>query len=236
MQSAKEKVQDFPESMTREDEETIRQTARLRRADEGPRSQVWDRQAPRFDRQMAFWERVLFSGDRQWACAQASGDVLEVAVGTGRNLDHYPADVHLTGIDLSPEMLARARERASKVRPDANLREADAQQLPFDDASFDTVVCTFSLCSIPDDRVAVAEMARVLRPGGRLLLVEHVASPNRPVRAVQWLLHQVTHRFFCEHMLREPRRAVRGAGLEIIRAERRRAGIVDRIAATKAGR
>ncbi|MBW3665356.1 MAG: methyltransferase domain-containing protein [Actinobacteria bacterium] len=182
---------------------------------------------------MAFWERVLFGGDRQWACSRARGDVLEVAVGTGRNLEHYPPDVRLTGVDLSPEMLALARERARAVKADADLREADAQQLPFDDESFDTVVCTFSLCSIPDDRRAVAEMARVLRPGGQVVLVEHVGSPSRAVRAVQWLLHQLTYRLCCEHMLRQPRRALAAAGLEPVAFERRRLGIVDRLLARK---
>ncbi|MBW3665774.1 MAG: class I SAM-dependent methyltransferase [Actinobacteria bacterium] len=204
---------------------TDRETERVRR--------IWDRQAERFDRQMGFWERVLFPGDRKWACHQARGDVLEVAVGTGRNLEHYPDDVRVTGVDLSPEMLARARRRAEEVRPDADLREGDAQALPFADDSFDTVVCTYSLCSIPDDRRAVAEMARVLRPGGSVILVEHVASPRRGVRAVQWLIHQITHRLALEHMLRRPRRVVAETGLDPVHLERRKAGIVDRIVARK---
>lgn len=194
---------------------------------------IWDRQAERFDRQMGFWEGVLFPGDREWACRQARGDVLEVAVGTGRNLEHYPEDVRVTGVDLSPEMLARARRRAEQVRPGADLREGDAQALPFEHESFDTIVCTYSLCSIPDDRRAVAEMARVLRPGGSLILVEHVASPRGAVRAIQWLIHQVTHRFALEHMLRRPRRVVAELGLEPVHLERRKAGIVDRIVARK---
>lgn len=194
---------------------------------------VWDRQARHFDKQMGFWERRLFRGDREWACEQARGDVLEIAVGTGRNLEHYPADVRLTGIELSPEMLARARRRASHVRPDADLIEADAQALPFDDASFDAVVCTYSLCSIPDDAAAVREMGRVLRPGGTLVFVEHVASDRLVVRAVQWLIHQVTHRLALEHMLREPRKVLAGAGLEPVTSERRKAGIVDRIVVRK---
>lgn len=152
----------------------------------------------------------------------------------GRDLEHCPPQVDVVGIDLSDEMLAWGRRRAAEVRPDADLRRGDAQQLPFEDASFDTVVCTFSLCSISDDRRAVVEMARVLRPGGRLILAEHVASPSRPVRAVQWLIHQITYRLACEHMLRRPRIAVAEAGLEVQHRERRRLGIVDRIVAGKA--
>lgn len=195
--------------------------------------QIWDRQAERFDRDMDLWERVLFPDDREWACSQARGEVLEVAVGTGRNLGHYPPGVRLTGIELSPEMLARARDRAGETRPDAHLQEADAQALPFPDASFDTVVCTISLCSIPDDVAAVHEMARVLRPGGRLILVEHVASPQPLVRAVQWPLHQLTYRLQREHLLRRPRLAVAAAGLEIVDLQRRKLGIVERVVAVK---
>lgn len=194
---------------------------------------VWDRQADRFDGQMGFWERVLFPGDRAWACSRARGRVLEVAVGTGRNLEYYPADVQVTGIDLSPEMLARARERAEKVRPDAQLELGDAQRLPFEDATFDTVVCTLSLCSIPDDRAALAEMARVLHPDGQLVLVEHVASNVRAVRAVQWLIHQVTYRIALEHILRRPRLVLADLGLKLAHFERRKAGIVERIVAVK---
>ena len=194
---------------------------------------VWDQQASHFDRQMGFWERILFPGDREWACSHASGDVLEIAVGTGRNLEHDPADARVTGIELSPEMLARARERAATVRPDADLRQGDAEQLPFGDDSFDTVVCTFSLCSIPDAERAVREMTRVVRPGGKVVLVEHVASPSVVVRAIQWLLHQVTYRLACEHMLRVPRHALAAAGLQPVHLERRKAGIVDRLMVTK---
>lgn len=195
--------------------------------------QVWDRQAAHFDRQMGFWEGVLFEGDREWACSQARGDVLEVAVGTGRNLSHYPPGVRITGIDLSPAMLAHARRRAQEIRADAQLREADAEELPFDDASFDTVVCTYSLCSIPDPQQALKEIARVLRPGGSLILAEHVASPNRYVRAVQWLMHQVTYRLALEHMLRRPQVMVAVADLRPVHTKRRKAGIVLRMLAQK---
>ena len=94
----------------------------------------------------------------------------------GRNLSFYPDGARLTGVDWSPAMLGIARERAAALGRDADLRQGDAQALEFPDGSFDTVLCALGLCAIPDDRRAVTEMARVLRPGGRLLLVDHVAA------------------------------------------------------------
>src|SRR5215207_2949996 len=126
------------------------QTERLKRHGE--------KEEPTYDRRMDFFERVLFGDGREWVCSRASGDVLEVAVGTGRNFPFYPQGVQLTGIDLSPAMLEIARKRADEVGVDADLREGDAQELPLPEASFDTVVCTLSLCNIPDDRRAIAEM------------------------------------------------------------------------------
>jgi ubiquinone/menaquinone biosynthesis C-methylase UbiE len=148
-----------------------RRAQRLRR--------YWDRHARNYDKQTAFWERRLFGDGRQWVCAQASGEVLEVAIGTGRNLPYYPEGIRLTGIEFSPAMLELARRQADRLGRKVDLRLGDAQALDLPDASLDTVVCTLSLCAIPDERRAVAEMRRVLRPGGRLLLLDHVAGLPR---------------------------------------------------------
>jgi ubiquinone/menaquinone biosynthesis C-methylase UbiE len=196
---------------------------------------VWDERASTFDRSMGLMERLLFGDGRAWVCSRASGEVLEVAVGTGRNFGFYPDGVRLTGIELSSEMLAIARGRAAEVGLQAELRQGDAQALEFPDASFDTVVCTFSLCGIPDDRKAVAEMKRVLRPGGQLLLIDHVPSTTRLWRDIQWLLEQVTIRVEGEHLLRRPLELVRAEGFAIERAERLKLGIVERLLARKIG-
>jgi ubiquinone/menaquinone biosynthesis C-methylase UbiE len=195
---------------------------------------VYDEMAPRYDRMITIAEGVLFAGGRQWACARARGAVLEVAVGTGRNLPFYPPEAVLTGVDVSPAMLKRAQRRAEGLGRLVSLQAADAQHLPHPDATFDTVVATLALCSIPDDRAAVAEMARVLRPGGRLLLLEHVASPIRPVRAIQRVLDPLTVRTHGDHLLREPETAVRAAGLVVEETARSRWGVVLRLAARKA--
>jgi ubiquinone/menaquinone biosynthesis C-methylase UbiE len=206
----------------------------MRREDATARARrVWDRYAPRYDRDMALFERVLFGNGRAWVCSWAEGEVLEVGVGTGRNLPFYPTGVRLTGVDLSPAMLAVAGDRARAVGREVALREADAQSLPFADASFDTVVCTLSLCAIPDDRAAIGEMRRVLRPGGRLLLLDHVDSSRRAVRAVQRLVETVTVRLAGEHFTRRPLPLVAEAGFVIEESQRFKAGIVERLVAVK---
>jgi ubiquinone/menaquinone biosynthesis C-methylase UbiE len=195
----------------------------------------WEREAPTYDRRMGFVERMLFGDGREWVCSRASGEVLEVAVGTGRNFTFYPQRVRLSGIDLSPAMLRIARKRAEELGVDADLREVDAQQLPFADASFDTVVCTLSLCTIPDDRGAIAEMKRVLRPGGRLLLLDHVRASSKVWLAVQRVLEPLPRRFSCEHLLRRPLELVLAEGFEVEQRERSKAGIVERLSARKPG-
>src|SRR5260370_2772860 len=153
---------------------------------------IWERLAPRYDKDIRFFEKVLFAGGREWVCSHTRGEVLEIAVGTGRNLEYYPPDVRLTAIDLSASMLDIARQRADQLGRQVDLRVGDAQALEFADETFDTVVFTLSLCSIPDDRKAVAEARRGLRAGGGARLIGHRASPRPVVTAVHRLLARVT--------------------------------------------
>lgn len=194
---------------------------------------IQDKTAPRYDKRLHFFERVLFGDGRDWVCSQATGEVLEIAVGTARNLSSYSDDVRLTGIELSPEMLAIARERQAELGRDADLRIGDAQALEFSDRSFDTVVCTLGLCTIPDERRAIGEAFRVLRPGGRLLLLEHVRSPSTPVRVVQRLLDPLAVRFEADHLVREPLDHLEAEGFELERVERSKWGTVERVAARR---
>jgi ubiquinone/menaquinone biosynthesis C-methylase UbiE len=197
---------------------------------------IYDRVAPRYDKRIAFFERILFGDGREWVCSRASGRVLEIAVGTGRNLGRFGPDVTLTGIELSPSMLALAQARARSLGVDADLRLGDAQALEFADESFDSVVVTLGLCTIPDDRKAVSEMRRVLRPGGRALLLEHVRSPARIVRAGQRALAPLALRFEGDHLLREPVDSLRAEGFVVDELVRSKWGIVERVAATKPDR
>ncbi|WP_326834729.1 methyltransferase domain-containing protein [Amycolatopsis rhabdoformis] len=193
----------------------------------------WDKYAPQYDRAIGALERLQFGGGRGWVCAQARGDVLEVAVGTGLNLAHYPPHVRLTGLDLSPAMLALARQRAETLGRPVTLQEGNAEALPFADASFDTVACTLGLCGFPDDRAAIAEMHRVLRPGGTLLLLDHIGSHHRALRWAQRLLERVTLRTIGDYQTRRPLPWVTAAGFEIVTAQRLKLGTVERLAARK---
>lgn len=193
----------------------------------------WEKAPASYDRQMRRFERLLLADSRSWVCAQASGRTLEVAVGTGLNLPYYPAGVQLTGIDFSVAMLDAARSRARQLGRTVDLREADAQALPFPDASFDSAVCTFALCAIPDQGRAITEMIRVLRPGGLLLLADHIAGATWPVRGVQRILEVFTVPLQGEHFLRRPLAQVKAAGLQVEQRERFKLGLIERLAARK---
>lgn len=206
--------------------ELDQQNARRRRA--------WDKQSARYDKQIGWWERRLFGlGHRAWACERARGDVLEVAIGTGLNIPFYDPDVDLTGVDLSTRMLEAARQRAADLDRDVDLREGDAHNLDFDDESFDTVVCTFSLCNIPDPRLALTEMRRVLRPGGRLVLVDHIRSSVVPIHWLQKAIEIVSVRIDGDYMTRRPADAVEQLGYDIVERDRFRWGIVERLVAKR---
>lgn len=204
-----------------------------REAQNAKRLRAWNKQAASYDKQIGWFERNLFGDHRGWACGHAAGRTLEVAVGTGLNLPAYPPEANVTGIDLSPEMLEIARKRAAELGRTADLREGDAHELPFGDGSFDTVVCTYSLCNIPDPDRAVAEMKRVLRPGGRLVLVDHVRSTNPLVFAIQKVIEFVSVRVDGDRMTRRPIEQVRSNGLDVQTSERFRWGIVERLVAVK---
>ncbi len=123
---------------------------------------------------------------RRHVGAEARGRVLEIGVGSGANLAYYgPETIEVIGLEPSRPLLAMARRAAAKAPRPVSLLEASAESIPLDAASIDTVVVTMTLCSIPDVARALSEMRRVLKPGGRLLFVEHGRAPDARVRAWQ---------------------------------------------------
>lgn len=194
---------------------------------------LYDREAARYDSIVRIPERLLFADGRLWATAHAIGDVLEIAVGTGRNLPYYKPEPRLTAVDISPGMLEIARVRAQALGRRVDLHMGDAQNLDFPSERFDSVVGTLALCTIPDDRRALAESWRVLRPGGRLILLEHVRSPQPIVRLLQKLLEPLAIRYAGDHLLRDPLDHLSDLGFSIQYCARSRAGLVERLIARK---
>jgi ubiquinone/menaquinone biosynthesis C-methylase UbiE len=197
---------------------------------------VYERFADRYDRIVSLWDRVLSLQEaRRWIASRAIGDVLEVGVGTGLNLPFYSPDIRLTGVDLSAAMLRHARRRITELEITVDLVEGDAQALPFRRDRFDTVVFGLCLCSIPDDRGAVAEGVRVLKPGGRMLVLEHVRSTSAVVRAGQRLIEPLSIRVQADHLLREPIDHLRVEGMQVDEVRRWAMGIMERAFAHKPG-
>lgn len=193
---------------------------------------AYGRMARGYDREMRVMERIFaIRPGREWACGGASGRVLEIAVGTARNLPFYGSDVDLTGVDLSPTMLAIARDRAASMGRTVALQEADATALPFPDAHFDTVVCTLALCTIPDPVAAVREAVRVCRPDGQLRFVEHGVASNRLVAWGQRALEPLTLRFQADRQTVNPHQVMTAAGAQVVEIERSNAGIFWRLLA-----
>lgn len=193
----------------------------------------WDRQAPTYDTRMAGIERRFFANSRRWVCRRAYGATLEIAIGTGVNLPHYLEEVNLTGIDWSPAMLHATRRQADQFHRAVTLHRADATALPFPAETFDTVVTTFALCCIPDERAALVEALRVLRPGGRLLLADHIAASFWPLRALQRAIDLASVPLHGEHYTRRPVTALRGLEVTIEENERLAMGAIERVHARK---
>ncbi len=192
--------------------------------------------APRYDNMISTTERLLIPEGRAWVGSQASGDVLEIAVGTGRNFEHYPDSVAVTGIDLSPEMVEIARGHARRLGREVSLVVGDVERMPFRDATFDTAVSTLSLCTVPHPERALREVWRVLRPGGRFVALEHVRSPNPVVRLAQRVLNPLSLRYGCDNLLREPLDFLEPAGLEVEFVARSKLGLIEQVVARKPAR
>ena len=138
-----------------------------------------------YDRLMKKTEAAGLGDERAGLLRGVDGRVLEIGGGTGANLRYYGPGVTLTVTEPEPPMLSRLQRRAGQVRPDAMVLRAPAEELPFDDASFDAVVTTLTLCTVADQAAVLREVTRVLRPGGQLVFLEHVRSDDPKVAHLQ---------------------------------------------------
>ena len=153
---------------------------------------------------------------REKLWAQVEGPrVLEVGVGTGKNMPHWPTDAQVTGIDLTPGMLEIARRRMRQTDLAADLRLGDAQALDFPNATFDTAVATFVFCSVPYPVLGLRELARVVRPGGRVLLLEHMRSANPILGALMDFINPLVVRLMGANINRWTVENVQASGLQV---------------------
>ncbi|WP_292387868.1 class I SAM-dependent methyltransferase [Methanosarcina sp. UBA5] len=159
-------------------------------------------------------EYSLYDGWREEALSSLSGKVLEVGVGTGRNLKYYPAGCSVIGIDNSVGMLEKARKKAKGMK-NITLLLMDAENLEFPDNSFDYVIITFVLCSIPDPVKALKEMRRVLKPSGELIALEHMRSINPLIARVEDLVNPITFFLIGVNVNRNTVRNIEKAGFVI---------------------
>lgn len=155
-----------------------------------------------------------------------------MGVGTGKNIRFYPRGRDIVALDISERMLARARRRVQRLGARARLEVADVQAMAYPDASFDVVVATFLFCSVPDPRLGLQEVRRVLRPGGQLLLLEHVLSHWWGVRHLMEWLDPIPVHLWGAHINRETLALVRQAGFENVLDTNLSFDIVKRIEAT----
>ena len=156
--------------------------------------------------------------ERMWVLVRGQ-EVLEVGVGTGKNIAFYPKEVKVTGVDLTPGMLDRARKRAAILNKDVNLLIGDAQNLDFPDSFFDTVVATFVFCSVTDPVLGLRELGRVVKPDGQILLMEHVRSEKLLIGDLMDILNPALVRVTGANINRRTVENIHRAGLEIERVE-----------------
>lgn len=194
----------------------------------------YDRLAPWFDSLEGFLEGLLFRRLRKQLWAKVEGEhILEVGVGTGKNFAFYPADAHMTAIDFSPGMLQQARRKRDRRQLAVDLTQMDVQSLCYADNSFDTVVASFVFCSVPKPRKGLKELYRVLKPGGQLLLLEHVLSSRRVMAWLMNLLNPLVVRMVGANINRETLKNVQACPFKNIYVDPASSDMIKLIRAVK---
>lgn len=162
----------------------------------------------------------------------AQGEVLEIGIGTGVNLEFYPEDVSVTGIDFSPKMLEKARKKADKLTQNINILEMDVERLDFADDSFDTVVATCVFCSVPNPIQGLKEVRRVTKPSGKIILLEHMRSGNEFIGKIMDMLNPIGLHIVGANINRMTMDNIKKAGLELIHQELIMTSIVKKLILT----
>jgi len=157
---------------------------------------------------------------RKMVWQQVQGRTLEVGVGTGKNFPYYPDTAKVTAIDLSDRMLERAKRRKEKLKVDVDLHLMDAQNMQFADNSFDTVVTTCVFCTVPDPVLGLKEIARVCKPDGQVLMLEHVRSCKPIIGAMMDLMNPIVRGIIGTNINRDTIKNIERAGSEVVEVKK----------------
>jgi len=157
---------------------------------------------------------------------QAYGKAMEVGVGTGKNLKYYPENLDITSIDFSDRMLEKAEEKARALNKEGHILKMDVQDLDFPDDSFDFVFTTYVFCSVPDPVKGLSEIRRVLKPGGKLLMLEHVRSKKKILGWIMDLLNPLVVRMIGANINRYTVENIEEAGFKNIHVDHRVGDII----------
>jgi phosphatidylethanolamine/phosphatidyl-N-methylethanolamine N-methyltransferase len=194
----------------------------------------YNRIAPYFEGMEAVMEGLFFKSWRKKLWAKVEGHhILEVGVGTGKNFDYYPKDARITAIDFSEQMLKRAALKRDRKNIAVDLELMDIQSLCFADNSFDTVICSFVFCSVPLAVKGLKELYRVCKPGGQVLLLEHVLSSNPLIAVVMNLLNPVVVALVGANINRNTLKNVKACAFISVHVDERSGDIIKLIEARK---
>lgn len=197
--------------------------------------------AERYTRIARFYDRLQWPLElfrinrlREEAVSRTSGKVLEVGIGTGKNLPYYPLETDLTGIDFSSGMLNIAREKTDLIGLQrCQLIEMDIEHMSFPDEMFDSAVSTFVFCTVPHPDQGLRELYRVLKPGGKAIFLEHMKSNSQWLNGVLWVMERFATPLLGTSMLRETQKSITNAGFTILSSENKIFDILRLIVAAK---
>jgi phosphatidylethanolamine/phosphatidyl-N-methylethanolamine N-methyltransferase len=194
----------------------------------------YDRLAPYFDGLEAVMEGLFFKNWRKRLWTTVEGHhILEVGVGTGKNFDFYPRDTRITAIDFSDKMLLQAQAKRDRKKVSVELEAMDVESLYFADNSFDTVIASFVFCSVPAPVKGLKEVYRVCKPGGQVLLLEHVLSSKPMLARLMNLFNPLVVRLFGANINRKTVKNVQACGFASVRVDECSSDLIKLIEARK---
>ncbi|MGZ8096461.1 MAG: class I SAM-dependent methyltransferase [Methylosarcina sp.] len=200
------------------------------KADNATIKKRYDRIAPYFEGMEAIMEGLFFRNWRKKLWEKVEGHhILEVGVGTGKNFDYYPQHARITAIDFSDQMLKQAKHKKDRKNIDVDLGLMDVQSLSYASNSFDTIIASFVFCSVPSPSKGLKELYRVCKPGGQILLLEHVLSSNPFIARTMNLLNPLVVALVGANINRNTVKSVRACGFSSVRVDERSGDIIKLI-------